>query len=106
LISVPTRRSSDMKINMSYERLTELQSRLIIGTKQTIKAIEQNKVNELFVANDADQHITEEVIRLANEQGVKCTTVDSKKKLGTACGIEVSATTVAITKEDNTVSRD
>src|SRR5699024_11668358 len=91
---------------MSYERLTELQSRVIIGTKQTIKAIEQNKVNELVVANDADQHITEEVIRLANEQGVKCTRVDSKKKLGTACGIEVSETKGAITKEDKTESRD
>src|SRR5690625_3522402 len=91
---------------MSYERLTELQSRLIIGTKQTIKAIEQNKVNELFVANDADQHITEEVIRLANEQGVKCTTVDSKKKLGTVCGIAVSSTTVTITKKGYSVISD
>ncbi len=91
---------------MSYEKLTKLQSRLIIGTKQTIKAIAQNRVDELFVANDADEHITEEVIRLANKQGVKCTTVDSKKKLGTACGIEVSATAVAITKEGSKVSGD
>ena len=91
---------------MSYEKLTQLQSRLIIGTKQTVKAIEQDLVEELFVANDADKHITEEVIRLANNQNVKCTTVDSKKRLGTACGIEVSATAVAITKQDSKVSKD
>lgn len=91
---------------MSYEKLTQLQSRLIIGTKQTIKAIEQGLVEELFVANDADQHITGEVLRLAKDQNVKHTTVDSKKKLGAACGIEVGATAVAITKEDSKVSKD
>lgn len=91
---------------MSYEKLTQLQSRLIIGTKQTIKAIEQGLVEELFVADDADQHITGEVLRLANDQSVKYTTVDSKKKLGAACGIEVGATTVAITKVDSKVSKD
>lgn len=84
---------------MSYERLTQLQSRLIIGTKQTIKAIEHGSVEELFVANDADQHITDIVIHLAKEHKVKYTMVDSKKKLGTACGIEVGATTVAVAKE-------
>src|SRR5699024_6633949 len=92
--------------NMSYEKLTKLQSRLIIGTKQTIKAIEQNRVDELFVAEDADKHITEEVIRLANKRDVKCTTVDSKKDLGAACGIEVGATAVAVAKEGSKVSKD
>lgn len=91
---------------MSYEKLTQLQSRLIIGTKQTIKAINQGLVDELFVANDADHQITGEVIRLANEKNVKYTTVDSKKKLGAACGIEVGATTVALTKDDSKVSKD
>lgn len=83
---------------MSYEKIVNLQSKLIIGTKQTLKALESGSVEEVFVAKDADAQITKEIIRIANEQNVTCTLVDSKKKLGTACGIEVNATTVAITK--------
>lgn len=83
---------------MSYEKIVNLQSKLIIGTKQTLKALESDSVEEVFVAKDADAQITKEIIRIANEQNVTCTLVDSKKKLGTACGIEVNATTVAITK--------
>ena len=37
---------------MSYEKVLQAQ-KLIIGTKQTVKALKQGVVNELIVAEDA-----------------------------------------------------
>lgn len=81
---------------MSYERMTQLQSRIIIGTKQTLKAMQNGEVCEVFIAEDADQHITEKVLNEAKRLQIPYTLVDSKKKLGKACKIDVDASTVAV----------
>lgn len=84
---------------MSYERVTQLQSRIIIGSKQTIKAMSNGEVCEVFIAQDADQHITESLVSLAKELDIPHVIVDSKQKLGAACKIDVDASTVAIRHE-------
>ena len=83
---------------MSYEKVTKAQSRIIIGTKQTLKSMRNGEVSVVYIADDADQQITQKVASLANELGIPCQRVDSMKKLGAACGIEVGASTVAIKK--------
>lgn len=81
---------------MYYEKITQLQAGIIIGTKQTLKAMKNSEVSEVFIAEDAKQELTEKVVSLAKELNIPCYHVDSMEKLGEACGIEVSATTVAI----------
>jgi len=81
---------------MAYERITQLHSKLIIGTKQTIKAMNNGEVSELFVATDAAEHITNKVIDVARKNDIVYTMVDSKAKLGKACEIDVDASVVAI----------
>src|SRR5699024_9022535 len=81
---------------MSYEKVTQLHSQLIIGTKQTMKAMKNNEVIEVFIAIDADEHIVNKIIAAANKHGIPYVEVDSKKELGKACNIEVAATVVAI----------
>lgn len=81
---------------MSYEKVTQLQSRIIIGTKQTLKAMHNGEVSEVFIAEDADQHVTEKVLNEAKKLQIPYTLVDSKKKLGKACKIDVDASAVAI----------
>lgn len=82
---------------MSYEKVKQAK-RLSIGTKQTLKAIEQGNVQEVIVAKDADQRLTSKVIQCGKEKGIELSYVDSMKKLGKHCGIEVGAATVAILK--------
>lgn len=82
---------------MSYEKVKQAE-RLSIGFKQALKAIEHERVKELFIARDADKHIQEKVLRYSKEKNIPITFVDSKKQLGKACGIDVSASTVAILK--------
>lgn len=80
---------------MSYEKVTQA-NQVIIGTKQTMKALKDGQIKELVVAADADDHVLNEVLLLAEENEVPVTKVDSMQKLGKACGIEVGAATAAI----------
>jgi large subunit ribosomal protein L7A len=80
---------------MSYERLKQA-SILRIGTKQTIKSVEQGEVTEVYVAKDADPRITAKVIHLCIKHHIPVIYVDSMKQLGKSCGIEVGAAMVGI----------
>ncbi|MFT4415714.1 50S ribosomal protein L7ae-like protein [Fredinandcohnia humi] len=80
---------------MSYEKVLQAK-KIIIGTKQAVKAIQSSEVVEIVVAEDADRRVINKVLQLAEEQNIPVTQVDSMKKLGKACGIEVGASTVAI----------
>ncbi|MED4829659.1 50S ribosomal protein L7ae-like protein [Bacillus atrophaeus] len=80
---------------MSYDKVSQAKS-IIIGTKQTVKALKRGSVKEVVVAKDADPIFTSSVIKLAKDQGIAVSVVESMKKLGKACGIEVGAAAVAI----------
>lgn len=84
---------------MPYKRVTQLQSRMIIGTKQALKAMDNGEVSEVFIAEDVDQHITDKIMDEAVKLNIPFTLVDSKKKLGEACNIDVNASVVAIKHE-------
>ncbi|MFQ3546418.1 50S ribosomal protein L7ae-like protein [Halobacillus rhizosphaerae] len=81
---------------MSYEKVAKAKEEIVIGTKQTLKAMKNGEVNEVITAEDADQSMTEKVARLAKQLNIPHTRVASMKDLGNACGIDVGAATVAI----------
>ena len=80
---------------MSYEKVLQAKE-LIVGTKQTVKVLKEGKVKLLVIAEDADQKLTSKVLQVAKEVQVPISQVESMKKLGKACGIEVGAAAVAI----------
>lgn len=80
---------------MSYEKVKQAKH-ISIGIKQTLKAIEQKNAREVIVAKDADYCFTSKIIESCNKNGVDISYVDSMKKLGKVCRIEVGAATVAI----------
>ncbi|AOH52858.1 50S ribosomal protein L7ae-like protein [Peribacillus muralis] len=82
---------------MSYEKVIQAKS-VIIGTKQAVRALKNNLIQEVIIADDADIYLTGRVIETAKELDVPITYVDSMKMLGKACGIDVGAATVAIKK--------
>ena len=73
-------------------------SKKTIGTKQTLKAIEKGVAITVFIARDADERVTGNLIKMSRNQGVEIVYVESMKQLGKACGIEVGAATAAIIK--------
>jgi large subunit ribosomal protein L7A len=80
---------------MSYEKVLQAQ-RIVIGVKQTVKALKEGNVQELIVASDAEPKVSAKIVEVAQMLDVPITFVDSMKKLGKACGIEVGAAAVAI----------
>ncbi|WP_223703239.1 50S ribosomal protein L7ae-like protein [Sutcliffiella deserti] len=80
---------------MSYEKVMQANT-FIVGTKQTVKALKSGTVKEVVIAEDADVIVTQKVIHTAKENNIPIVKVDSMKKLGKACGIEVGASAVAI----------
>lgn len=80
---------------MSYEKIRQA-GQFVVGVKQTTKAIEQGRAREVVIARDAEHRVVAKVIQLSQEAGIPITYVDSMRKLGEACGIDVGASTVAI----------
>lgn len=68
----------------------------IVGVKQTKKAVEQEKLIAVFIANDADQRIILPVKQLCETKNIPIHTVETMKQLGKSAGIEVGASIVGI----------
>jgi large subunit ribosomal protein L7A len=83
-------------MEMSYEKV-EQAKKTIIGTKQAVKAIRAGIVIEVIIAQDAEERIIAPVMEEAKLHDIQVTYVDSREKLGNACGIQVGAAVVAIT---------
>lgn len=84
---------------MSYEKVEQAKT-LLIGTKQTKKAIKQNDVVEVFIARDADQQIVDPIVTLCKNRGITVSFIENMKQLGKACGIQVSAAMAALPKNE------
>lgn len=85
-------------ITMSYEKVKQAKH-LSVGLKQTLKAIEQDQAEEIIIAKDADKKITSKVIQSCKDKRIKVSYVDSMRRLGKVCGIDVGAATVALLKK-------
>ncbi len=70
----------------------------IIGLKQTVKAVSENKVYKVYIANDADNYIKSSILKACNGKDLEILYVNTMKELGEACGIEVKASTASLLK--------
>lgn len=73
-------------------------NKLKVGTKQSTRAINDDKAETLFVAKGCEQHVVRSIVEAAKERNVQIVYVESMKKLGEACGIDVGAATAVILK--------
>ncbi len=80
---------------MSCERLTKA-SKKTIGSKQTLKAIEQGQAQVVYIAKNAERHVVEPIVENCVAKGVELIEVDTMLYLGKACGIEVGCASAAI----------
>lgn len=70
----------------------------VIGLRETVKMLKQDRVISVTLANNADDEIIDEILSLCNKKGIKVERVRSKEKLGRTCGIERPAAVVAYLK--------
>lgn len=67
-----------------------------VGSKQVKKAIAKGLAIKVFIAEDAEHHVTRPIIELCQENGIEMELVDSMEKLGKASGITVGSAAVAL----------
>ena len=70
--------------------------RMIVGTKQLRKALQNNRARCVFLAENADPMITEPIAGECEKRGIPITWVATMADLGRACGIEVGAAAAAV----------
>ena len=68
----------------------------VIGIKQSTKAIQNGEGKILYVAQDADILLINPLVCLAQKKGIDIKSIETMKKLGKMCGIEVKAATALI----------
>ena len=80
-----------------YEGLADVEKR-VVGTKQLLRALDEDKVARAFVAKDADLLLTKRVVDRCYDKNIPCTQVDTMEQLGRACGIDVKAAAAGLLK--------
>ncbi len=70
--------------------------RKVVGTKQTLKALESGEAVLVILARDAEEKVTAPVAFLAGNRGVEIGYLETMSVLGKSCGIKVNAATAAI----------
>lgn len=78
---------------MPNERTNEAR---IVGAKQVRRALAAGRVKRLYLARDADPHLTQPLEEQARERGVECVWSGSMRELGRDCGIAVGAACAAV----------
>ncbi len=75
-----------------------MHSARIAGTKQTLRALETDSVEVVYIAQDADQAVIKPVIDHCKELGVTMVYVETMLELGRACQVDVGAAVACILK--------
>lgn len=68
----------------------------VVGVKQVKRAIASATVSQVYVAEDAEVKVTQEIVLLCQKYGIPIEKVDTMKDLGDACGIDINAATAAL----------
>ncbi|HBE78923.1 MAG TPA: 50S ribosomal protein L7Ae-like protein [Firmicutes bacterium] len=69
----------------------------IIGLKQTLRAIQQDHVSAVYMANDVEEHILRKISGPCQEKQIPLIKTSlTQKELGRLCQIEVGAAIVGI----------
>ena len=69
-----------------------------VGTRQVLRGLKAGTLARVYVANDADTYLFQQVVRAAEDAGVPAVRVRSMKELGRALGLEVACAAAAIGK--------
>lgn len=74
-------------------------SKKVIGAKQVKKAVLKGVASKVYLADNAEPHITNPLREICRQHGVEVFSVDTMEMLGDACGIEVGSAAMALIKD-------
>ncbi len=80
------------------ENLLKQADKRVVGTKQVLRALNEEKAARVFLGKDADGFIYHRINGLAEEKRVPVTVVDSMQELGKLCSVDVKTASAAVLK--------
>lgn len=83
---------------MGFEELRL--AKKVVGVRATERALQRQEVKKVLIAQDVEKRIQERIATLAKERGIEVEYVPSARDLGRACGIDVTASCVALLKSE------
>ena len=63
----------------------------VVGLKQVLKALDATEIDKVFLAEDADESIREQVMEKCRESRIEVISVPDMEELGRRAGIDVGA---------------
>jgi large subunit ribosomal protein L7A len=88
-----------MSLDTSEQTLAQLKTlKKAIGVKQAGKAVDKDKAELVYIAEDADFRVVAPLVELCGSKNVQVEKVTTMHALGKSCGIEVGAAAVAVLK--------
>lgn len=72
--------------------------KILVGVKQTKKALKENQAQKIVVASDVQSHVISPILELCSHDNVLVEYAESMEKLGKAVKIDVGAAVVTILK--------
>jgi len=73
-------------------------SRKVIGIKETKNAVKNDAAKTVYVADDADPRLVQNLRDLCALSEVECVSALSRKELAKACGVDVPTAAAAVLK--------
>ena len=70
--------------------------KIVVGSKQLRKAIQNGRARFVYLAKNADPAITDPLETMCGERNIRLAWVSSMTELGQVCGIEVGAAAAAV----------
>ena len=64
---------------------------LIVGARQSLKALTNGKVYEVYIAEDSDESIKSDFIKECEARNINIVRYGTMAELGRVCGIEIGA---------------
>ncbi|PKM52724.1 MAG: 50S ribosomal protein L7ae-like protein [Firmicutes bacterium HGW-Firmicutes-7] len=68
----------------------------VVGTKQTLRVLENGTAKVLYVAKNAQKQVTLRVIELAESKSIPIVYIETMEELAQACDVEVKTATAAL----------
>ena len=73
--------------------------KVVVGTKQLRKALQNGRAKYVFLAKNADPSMTAPIAESCVTRGISVKWCDTMEQLGEACGIDVGASAAAVLDE-------
>ena len=80
------------------EEMLRQADKRVAGTKQVLRALNEDRAARVFLGKDADGFIYHRINALCEEKNVPVTVVDSMQELGKLCTVNVRTACAAVLK--------